>query len=72
VDGFSFGYLRLDGVEETDELLMAVTLHVVSHDGAVEDVESGEQRGGAVTLVIVGHGTGATRLHRQVRLMEGR
>jgi hypothetical protein len=27
-----------DGVEEADELLMAVTLHVTADDGAVEDV----------------------------------
>ena len=40
-------------------------LHVAADDGAVEDVEGGEQRGGAVTFVVVGHRAGAARLHRQ-------
>jgi hypothetical protein len=53
VDRLSLRHLRLDGIEEADELLMAVALHVVSDDGAVEDVEGGE------------HGAGAARLHRQ-------
>ena len=33
-----------------------------------EDIESGEQRGRAVTFVVVGHRSGAARLHRQTRL----
>src|SRR4029077_9287471 len=61
VDRFSLRYPSLDGVEEADELLMAVALHVVPDDGAVEYVEGGEQRRGAVTLVVVG----AARLHWQ-------
>ena len=51
-----------------DELLMAMALHVVSDDGAVEHVEGGEQRGGTMAFVVVGHGAGAARLHRQSRL----
>src|SRR3954470_20848813 len=39
---------RLDGVEEADELLVPVALHAATEDGAVEDVEGGEQRGGAM------------------------
>jgi len=53
----------LDGVEEADELLMAMALHATSDDLAFEYVEGGEQRGGAVTLVIMGHGAGAALLH---------
>ena len=53
VDRLSLRHLRLDGIEEADELLMAVALHVVSDDGAVEDVEGGEQRGCAVTFVVM-------------------
>src|ERR1700722_19551752 len=49
VDRFSLRDPSLDGVEEADELLMAVALHVVPDDGAVEYVEGGEQRRGAVT-----------------------
>ena len=60
--------LRLDGVEEADELLMAVALHVAADHRAVEHVERGEQRGGAVALVVMGHGAGAALLHRQAGL----
>jgi dihydroxyacetone kinase len=62
------GTSRLDGVEEADELLMAVALHVAADDGAVEHVERGEQRGRAVALVVMGHGAGAALLHRQAGL----
>ena len=58
----------LDGVEETDELLMAVTLHVAADDRAVEDIEGGEQRRRAMAFVIMRHRTGAALLHRQARL----
>jgi hypothetical protein len=68
VDRLSRRYLGLDGVEEADELLMAVALHVAADDGAVEDIEGGEQRRGAMTLVVVRHRPGAARLHRQARL----
>ena len=37
---FSHRNLRLYRIEEADELLMAVTLHVAADDSAVEDVES--------------------------------
>ena len=47
---------------------MPVALHVAADDRAVEDVEGGEQGGGAVALVVVGHGAGAPLLHRQARL----
>src|SRR6202048_1753615 len=53
---------------EADELLMAMALHVAAYDGAVEDVEGREQRGGAVTFVVVRHRPGTARLHRQTRL----
>jgi hypothetical protein len=64
VDSLSLGHLRLDGIEKANELLMAMALHVASHNRAVEHVERGEQRGGAVTFVVVRHGTGAARLPR--------
>lgn len=31
-----------DGVEEADELLMLMALHVAADDGAVEDVQRGD------------------------------
>ena len=40
-----------------------MALHVVADDGTIEDVEGSEQRGGAVTFVVVGHRTGTARLH---------
>src|SRR5678815_1031559 len=68
MDRLSRRDLRLDGVEEADELLVAVALHVATDDGAVEDVEGGEQRRRAMAFVVVGHGPGAALLHRQAGL----
>src|SRR5262249_6334301 len=39
VDDLARRHLRLDGVEEADELLMAVALHAAPDDLALEDVE---------------------------------
>ena len=47
VDRLSRRHLRFDGIEEADELLVPVALYVATEDGAVEAVESGEQRGRA-------------------------
>jgi hypothetical protein len=58
----------LDGVEELDELFMGVARHAAPDHGAVEDVEGGEQGGGAVTLVVVGHGAAFAGLDRQTGL----
>src|SRR6202035_5238977 len=55
--------LRFDGVEEADELLVPVALHVTADDGAVEHVEGGKQGRSAVPFVIVGHRSGAALLH---------
>ena len=68
VDQLAGRNLRFNGVEEADELLMTVTLHVAADDRTVEDVERSDQGRGAVALVVVGHGSGATLLHRQAGL----
>ena len=47
--------LRLDGIEEANELLMAMALHVAADHRAVEDVHRGEQRRRSVPDVVVGH-----------------
>ena len=60
--------LGLDGIQEADELLMPMTLHAAPDHLAVEDVEGGEQCGGAVPLVIMCHRPAAPRLDRQARL----
>lgn len=46
-------HLALDAVEEADELLMAVALHVLRDDRAVQHVEGSEERRCAVPLVVV-------------------
>src|ERR1700687_2060510 len=51
MDDFAGRDLRLDGVEEPDELLMAVALHAAADHVALEHIESGEQRGRAVPFV---------------------
>src|ERR1700689_4910770 len=58
----------LDGVKELDELLVGVTGHAAADHGAVEDVEGGEQGGGAVALVVVGHGAAFAGLQGQAGL----
>jgi hypothetical protein len=45
----------LDLVEEADELLMPVALHVAADHRAIQHVQRGEQGGGAVADVVVGH-----------------
>ena len=60
--------LPVDPVEEADELLMAVLLHALADHPTVEHIERREQGGGAVALVVVGHGSGPTLLHGQARL----
>ena len=51
VDDFSGRDGPLDGVEEANELLVAMPFHAASDHGSVEDVERGEQSGRAVALV---------------------
>ena len=57
-----------DGIEKADEFLMGMALHAAAEDNAIESVEGGEQGGGAVPLVIMGHGPAFAGLHRQTRL----
>ena len=49
------GDFGLDGVEEADELLMPMALHVASDHFAIEHVERGEEGRRSVALIIVGH-----------------
>ena len=65
MDRLSLGNLRVDLTEEADELLMPMTLHVAADDGAIENIERGEQCGRAVALVVVGHRPSPPRFHRQ-------
>ena len=68
VHDFFGRHLRLNGVEEADELLVTMALHTSANDLAFEDIESSEQRRCAMALVVVGHRAGAALLHRQAGL----
>ena len=68
VDQLAGRHGAFDGVQEADELLVAMALHALADDGAVEHVDRGEQVGGAVALVIEGHRPGFARFHGQARL----
>src|SRR3546814_6153471 len=43
VDGLVSGHLGFDRVQEPDELLMPVPLHVAADHGTIQDMERGEQ-----------------------------
>ena len=68
VDDFSGRHGALDGLEEANELLVAMPSHAASDHGSVEDIERGEQRGRAVALVVMGHRPAFSGLERQARL----
>ena len=68
MDRLSLRHPRFDGVEEADELLMAVSFHVLPDDGAIEDIEGSKQRRGAMPFVVMRHRAGAARFHRQAWL----
>ena len=68
VDHLAGGHLALDVIEEADEFLMPVALHVPADHSTIQHIERGKQRGRAIALVIMGHGASPTFLHRQARL----
>lgn len=68
VNGFVREQFGFDGVQEADELLVPVLLHVALDHRAVEHVQRRERRRRAVALVVVRHGRPSTALERQPRL----
>ena len=68
MDGLAGGDLALDSVEETDELLMPMALHVAADHGSVEPVHRRKQRRRAIALVVMGHRSRPALLHRQAGL----
>jgi hypothetical protein len=60
--------LVLDDVQKTDELLVGVALHTPADDVAFEHVKGGEQGGGAVPFIVVGHGAASPFLQGQAWL----
>src|SRR5271157_3542809 len=49
------GNLMVEMVEKADELLMPVARFALRDDRAIQHVERGEQRGGAMAVVVVSH-----------------
>src|SRR6202042_3441282 len=68
MDELTGRHRRLDCVEEADELLMPMLLHTSTDDRAIQHVEGCEQRGGAVSDVVVRHSATAALLHWQAWL----
>lgn len=64
----SVGRLLVDVLQETNAFLMPVPWHAIAIDGAVERIQTREQRGGSVARVIMGHPGAATGAQRQTRL----
>jgi hypothetical protein len=62
----SSGYAA-PAIGEADEPLVAMVQHVAADDGAIEDVESWEQRGGAVTFRSHTSSSRGPGFHRQSR-----
>ena len=58
----------IDGIEEANELLMAMALHIAAHHGSVEHVHRRKQGRRPVPLVVMGHGSSAAFLERQAGL----
>jgi len=68
VDVAGFFHGPVDAAQETQELLGTVTRHAFPDYEARLDVQRGEERGGAIALVVVGHRGRAPLLQRQPRL----
>ncbi|TKS58407.1 MAG: hypothetical protein EWM73_03544 [Nitrospira sp.] len=58
----------IDLLEEPNELLVPMPRHAVANDRAIEHAQGREQRGGAVALVVVRHGSAAALLQGEARL----
>ena len=60
--------LMIDQFEKAQELSMPMARQASSNDCAIQHIQRREQGGGAVSLVVVGHGAGAPLLHGQAGL----
>ena len=54
--------------QEGEPLAMPMTLLAARDDRTIESADRRKQRGGAVALVVMGHGRSTARLHRQAGL----
>src|ERR1035438_5261047 len=62
------GCVTANPVKKSNPFLMAVPVHTSSNDLAIGGIHGREQRGGSVSLVIMGHGLATPFLERQSRL----
>ena len=60
--------IAIDGAQEAQKLLMTMPIHARADDLSARHVERSEQRRRAVSLVIMGHGSGSALFHRQAGL----
>ena len=68
MDRLSSRHLCFDQVDKADEFLVAIPLHVAADHGALEHVERRKERGRAVALLVVSHGSGPALFERQAGL----
>lgn len=68
MDGLVRRQLGLEGIGESDKLLMAMVLYVAPDDRAIEHFQRREQRGCAIALVFVGHRRTTATLERKAWL----
>lgn len=68
VDVQPLGDAPVDLLQEVEELSSPVAAIALANDAAGGDIEGCEQRGGAVTLVVMGEPLRDARQHRQDRL----
>jgi hypothetical protein len=67
VDQLAGGHRRLGRAQEPQELPVAVPGPAAAEHRAVQDIEGGEQRGGAMADMVVGRRPGLAGLGRQPR-----
>lgn len=68
MNGLVCGHFGLDSIQEADEFLMPVALHVSSDHGSIQHIERGKQGRNPVAFVVMRHGRPATTLEWQARL----
>src|SRR5437879_7493540 len=60
--------LLVEATQKLQELLVAMPLITLPDHPSLQNFQSGEQRGGSVALIVMGHGSAAALFYRQARL----
>ena len=63
MQGLALGDLAINQTKERQPFLVPMPRQTGGEDGALRDIEGGEERGGAMALVIVGHRPTPALLH---------